>query len=135
MIASSITSEPERLHALCSLWQRTGCTLTLTLHGQSMTPTLPDGSRIRVRFSRELPALGQVAAYRRGNILVIHRLERFVPTERGEELVFRGDANAIPDPAVPADAVVGVVIGVGAPRLAYRIRRALRHVKRLLAPA
>jgi hypothetical protein len=76
--------------------------------GRSMAPTIPDGSLVRLRSTRDAPI-----ALRRGDVVlarmpargvVLHRVVRM----RGGMLQLRGDGNVGGDPPVTLDAVVAV---------------------------
>lgn len=125
--AAEITRDPARLAALCSLWQNAGEEVWVTLRGRSMTPAIPDGSRVLIRFGEMEPAIGETLAYRRGGRLIIHRLvsESVDPKGGGRQLHCRGDGNNSPDAPIDPSAVVGVVIAVRRPSAWRRVRRTI----------
>jgi hypothetical protein len=121
-----ITRDPERLAALCGLWQRGQREVWLTLQGGSMLPTLPPGSRLRLACGATEPAVGEVVAALQEGRLVIHRLVRIDRDAAGETLYLcRGDANPAADPPVTRAEIVGVVRESRKPPLAHRARVAL----------
>lgn len=136
--ARFLTKDPARLQALCELWQDDEREVWITIRGQSMTPTILSGSRLRLRCSRDVPEVGQIAAFRRGDILVIHRLIRIAESANGQRLfVFRGDGSRFEDPPVTLDEVVGMITAVRAPspvaRAAGLLRALFRRVRRFAA--
>lgn len=92
-----------------------------------MGQTIPHGSRVKVCCARWNVQKGEIAAYRRGGLLVIHRL---VDTQEangpdGHSLVFQGDANPASDLPIPPDRVIGVVVEILPPRLPVRFVHSL----------
>ena len=127
--AAALTHDPQRLQALCELWQEGEHDLWVTLQGSSMMPTLPPGSRLRLRCGGREPALGDVVAFRSGGRLVIHRLTHLDAHGR---LVCQGDANAASDPPITPQEVVGVVVETQSPRVSVRVRRKIGSALRRL---
>ena len=127
--AAAQTHDPQRLQALCTLWQEAEREVWVTLQGGSMRPTLRPGSRLRLRCGGREPVSGDVVAFRSGGRLVIHRLTHRDPQGR---LVCQGDANAAPDPPLTPQEVVGVVVEVQPPRGWLRVRQEIGGVLRRL---
>jgi hypothetical protein len=126
--AGAITRDPRRLAALCELWRSAGKEVWITLEGRSMTPGILPGSRLRLRCRPWEMQPGEVIAYRREGVLVVHRLLQSGDGTEGEgrHLLFQGDANEEPDPPVGPECVVGLVVEVQPPSAPMRVRRALR---------
>ena len=113
----------EQAHAL--LVER-GKPVTLDVTSDSMLPTLPAGSAVRVEPSVRSPRRGDLVVFRQAGYLVVHR---FLGAARTGDLRARGDAARPLDPPVPPEAVLGVVVAVrrdgewrslrGAPARAY----------------
>lgn len=127
---------PERLSALCDLWCEAGSEMWVTLRGRSMEPTLPAGSRLRLRFRRGPGRPGEVYAYLRREAVIVHRLVAVQPVPGSNQTLclFQGDGNARPDPPVPAAAVVAVVTETRPPVRARSLLRRLAACARRLAP-
>jgi hypothetical protein len=136
--AAEITHHPERLSALCELWQDEQRDVWITLQGTSMLPTFPPGTRLRLDCAPFAPQVGEVIAFLRGGGLIVHRLIAIEPAEGGAETVYicRGDADAHVDPPVHSRAVVGVVRETRAPSAWERLRLGIQALRRhpLLAP-
>jgi signal peptidase I len=127
--AVEITQHSERLPALCDLWKAGAHEVWITLEGGSMQPTLPPGSRLRIRCGQTRPQLGDVVAFCRNGELVIHRLIGTESAGAAEPTayLFRGDANPVPDPPVTAEQLVGVVVETRLPSWQTRCLNGLRH--------
>lgn len=113
---SPIAAEPafdsQRLLALSRLLKKGSREFEFPLHGNSMAPTLRDGSWIRVRPAAGGPfTAGQVLTYAAKDRLVAHRLVRSVKSGSAEYLITRGDATVCCDWPVEAMSVLGTVIG------------------------
>ena len=131
MNAAMTTRNPQRLAALCALWQEAERDVWLTLQGESMMPTILPGARLCVRCQgRDLP-LGTIIAFRRGRSLVVHRLKAVAWTDTGEQrLICQGDGNLHTDEPIAPEDVVGVVVAIRAPHAAARASLAVRRVLR-----
>lgn len=71
----------------------------------SMEPAVPTGSVVWIDQNRRDADVGDVVAYRLGDIIVTHRVVGF---DDAGDLITRGDANAAADPApVSRDRIVG----------------------------
>lgn len=115
--AASIVHTPQHLAGLCREWQEGDREVWLTLTGQGMAPALTPGFRLKVRCEAGRMDIGEIMAYRREGRIILHRLVAVVDhPESGQLLlIFRGDANREPDPAVPLEAVLGTVVAARKP--------------------
>jgi hypothetical protein len=76
------------------------------LVGNSMRPTLPGECQIDiVPLGRRVP-LGSLIVFANGSALVAHRLVR----KGRRHWVAQGDSRLVPDPLLPPDQVLGVVV-------------------------
>jgi hypothetical protein len=121
-------SDPQRLEALCDLWQKTEREVWITLQGASMCPTILPGEMILVRCHRRPVSIGSIVAYRSGGVLIVHRLKAVLQSDGPGEcrIVCQGDNRGKPDSPVPIDLVVGEVIQIGGPALWARAARRFR---------
>lgn len=97
--------------------------ITLTLQGQSMTPTLPPGTRIEVQRC-EPAALrpGQVVAFAHTGHIIAHRIMRVQEEPGGLVLVTKGDRGYYADDTlVPADHIIGLVSEAHDPETGARL--------------
>jgi hypothetical protein len=106
------TTIPSHLTSLTRLWQRSQTRACLTVRSGSMAPVIPTGSRVQVQFQPGLPEVGEIVVYQIGTALIIHRLMEIVNLSEGSYCICKGDANALPDPPIPADALLGIVIAI-----------------------
>ncbi len=120
--AAVLTRDPRRLAALCELWRGAGREVWVTIQGRSMTPGIPPGSRLLLRCGPVEPRPGDILAYRREGVLLVHRVVR---VEDGF-LVLKGDANPDLDDPVPPEDVLGTVVAVRRPPAVKRAWWALR---------
>jgi hypothetical protein len=92
---------------------RIACAAGLPFHfcglGRSMLPALRPGDDAQFAPFEGAPRRGDVLLYRAGDRLVAHRLHAF---EANGLLRLRGDLLASDDPLVPADAILGRLVGV-----------------------
>jgi hypothetical protein len=129
--AVEITGHPERLSALCELWQRQRQVVHVTLQGNSMLPAIPPGSTLRLACGDAEFVVGEVLAVRQQDRLVIHRLIRIDRESHSEALyICRGDANDFADPPIPRSQIVGVVRQYRPPTPYRRIVQLLRRGNR-----
>jgi hypothetical protein len=87
------------------------CVFETTVKGTSMEPTIPDGTRVRIRAS-DAAALqvGEVVACVSKGALFAHRVVHFRPRGPGGPCVItRGDNLALCDPPTRASEVLGRV--------------------------
>jgi hypothetical protein len=104
--------DSERLLALSRLLRKGSPEFEFFLQGKSMGPSLPDGSRIRVRLVADHQfTVGQVLTCVAQDRVVAHRLVRSVKSGSKEYLITRGDATVCCDWPVPSASVLGIVIG------------------------
>lgn len=74
-------------------WRHDRKTMLKRVTGRSMSPTLPPGSEVEIRYALDpKPKFGEVICFRRGCARVLHRfILRFGPV-----CVEKGDANRWP---------------------------------------
>jgi hypothetical protein len=95
------------LQAIANTWKRDQRTFQVTFGGVSMLPTINPGQEVRLLCTSVLPTPGTVVAFIHRNQIAVHRL--LASSRDGQWLITRGDAHVLPDPPVPASAVVGIV--------------------------
>jgi hypothetical protein len=102
---------------ILSLWAQEGKWAEITVSGISMSPLIPDGSRLTVRFGREGLAVGDVVLYTTPVHLVAHRVLRLGHGGRRWGWVkVKGDPLHAFDAAwIPVEDVVGRVVAVRRP--------------------
>ncbi len=85
--------------------------ITLALHGQSMTPTLPPGARVAVeRWDPAALRPGHVIAFARDGHIIAHRVMRVQSGPAGLLFITKGDRGYAADATViPATHVIGRV--------------------------
>ena len=94
-----------------NLVRDSNCVFETTVKGTSMEPTIPDGTRVRIRAS-DAAALqvGEVVACVSKGALFAHRIVHFRPRGPGGACVItRGDNLALCDPPTRASEVLGRV--------------------------
>ena len=103
----------EDMRSLAHLLKRSGSCIESEIRGPSMGPTLPPGTRVRIRCGEDLTfEPGQIVAFLSEDRLIAHRL-----LGRGRHgrargfLLTRGDATALCDAPVTATTVLGIVTG------------------------
>lgn len=87
-------------------------TFRLTLRGQSMRPFLKQGMEIKFRKlspSRQ-PAVGEVAAIRCRNGILVHRILRIRGPNRAREYFTKGDRRLAGDGWVGKNRLAGIMI-------------------------
>jgi signal peptidase I len=83
------------------------------LHGDSMWPTIPEGSLVRVeRLPISGIRLGDVVVWQQGNALVAHRVVQKIRSDEGWQLRTRGDNCAHSDRLLLPRAVLGRVTAI-----------------------
>ena len=102
----------------------------------SMSPSIEPGDLVIVVPGA--PKLGDVAVYRSGHGLVVHRVVGYVDCGAEKCLVTKGDANPVPDPEpVPPDRVVGrvalVLKGAGKPLMVLKTLPGVAAMSALVA--
>jgi hypothetical protein len=99
------------INIVARLLKQAGTTLECELSGASMGSSIPDGSRLRLRFVHEPElAIGDVVAFDAAGTVIVHRivgLGRFGPAR--SYVVTRGDGSLLIDHPVPRAAVLGIV--------------------------
>ena len=104
----------------------------LRVRGRSMTPLVPEGSRVRLRsVARNESLRGAVVAVDTGSYVAVHRVTR----ARANLVRTQGIARATPDPEWSTGDVIGVACSVASPGGAWRIgsERRLRTLGTLAA--
>gem|GEM_PF-5163713 len=104
----------------------------LRVRGRSMTPLVPEGSRVRLRsVSRNESLRGAVVAVDTGSYVAVHRVTR----ARANRIRTQGIARAQPDPEWSKGDVIGVACSVASPGCAWRIEseQRLRTLGRVAA--
>jgi len=90
-------------------------TAWLVATGRSMEPLIPAGSRLLVEFGAQPARIGDVILFRGRHGTVAHRLVAHRRSGDALELIAKGDHEALADPGIPVDAVLGVVREVRRP--------------------
>jgi hypothetical protein len=104
--------DSERLLAFSGLLGKRTREFEFLLHGKSMAPLLPDGSKIRVRFAADDQfTVGQVLIYARKDRVVAHRLVRSIKSADHRYVITRGDSTVCCDLPILATSVLGLVTG------------------------
>ena len=102
---------PDAVRALSSVLQRSSALIESEIRGSSMDPTLPNEAKVRIacRLTPEYQA-GDVVAYVWGDKLIAHRIVgRGKRRDTRGYYLTRGDGRYLCDPAVSADAILGLV--------------------------
>ncbi len=119
----------ERTALAVEVLERSG-SLRLQLRGESMLPTLWPGDEVDiVPCSPEEIRRGEVLLVFRGNRFLLHRVWRIL---RNGDVVTRGDAVPGPDPAVPAQAIVGKIARATRGGRTFRLWRRCSGMRRIL---
>lgn len=108
---------PHLTRGVLSLWAAEGKWAEVSLAGVSMTPLIPDGSRLTVRFGRGGLAVGDVILYATPTHLIAHRVLRLGRGgRRWGWLKVKGDPlHAGEGSWIPVEDVVGRVVAVTRP--------------------
>ncbi|HXI02978.1 MAG TPA: nucleotidyltransferase family protein [Candidatus Saccharimonadales bacterium] len=108
---------PPVTRGILSLWAREGKWADITLSGLSMSPLIPDGARLTVRFGRSGLAVGDVVLYTTPAHLIAHRVLRLGRGGRRWGWVkVKGDPVHPTEAAwIPVEDVVGRVVAVSRP--------------------
>jgi hypothetical protein len=109
--SSSHLIDPENLAGVLKILKRSREGLDSTVHGGSMGTTLPEGTRVRLRFSSPSEiAEGQVVAIAVNGRLIAHRVAHLGRSPQSKEfLVACGDAALLCDVPVHIRSVVGII--------------------------
>jgi hypothetical protein len=100
----------ERLLAFSSLLRKSSREIESCVRGGSMGSVLPEGSRIRIRFSTaDSFVAGQIVTYIAKDRLVAHRLVQCATSYDDHYLITRGDATVCCDAPVRTSSVIGIV--------------------------
>jgi hypothetical protein len=107
---SGAVFDRERLLALSSLLKKTSREFESCVCGGSMGSVLPEGSRIRIRFSTaDSFVAGQIVTYIAEDRLVAHRMVQSARSYDGHYVITRGDRTVCCDAPVRTSSVIGVV--------------------------
>jgi hypothetical protein len=84
------------------------------IRGNSMSPAIPHGARLRLRLSGQGPChVGDVVFYLADDGYMVHRVVSSARRVSGQTyLLTEGDARFAPDPPVPCSRVLGTVVAV-----------------------
>jgi len=111
MTTPPLNLRPEVLDAAVELMGQAGRHADLPVEGESMSPNLPDGSRIHVLLRPpSRPRMGDVLVFRQADSLVVHRYLCRVRRDGREWLRTRGDGKINFDPFVDPERVLGKVL-------------------------
>ena len=99
-----MTLDRNQLSGIAAIWKRQRRQLVARFGGTSMLPSIEPGTELTIDCGRT-PQLGDVVLAVAPTGLIVHRLV----IVHGELAVMCGDGTVIPDPAVPLDALFGVV--------------------------
>jgi hypothetical protein len=109
-VQSGAVFDRERLLALSSLLKKTSREFESCVRGGSMGSVLPEGSRIRIRFSTaDSFVAGQIVTYIAEDRLVAHRMVRSATSFDDHYIVTRGDCTVCCDAPVRTSSVIGIV--------------------------
>ena len=100
---------PMVIEATLETWAATGRCSTVPVQGYSMWPLLLPGDVAWVVHGRQGLRVGDIVAYRLGELLVIHRLLR---RQHAGMLLLAGDNQLLADRPVPLHAALGRVVAV-----------------------
>jgi signal peptidase I len=103
--------EADSVGAVLSLCEQAGIELIATVDGNSMTPNLSSGSRVRLRpVDPASLRVGDVIAFVHNRRLIAHRIVGLGRTRASRPYVLtRGDARPLIDVPVHRESIVGVV--------------------------
>lgn len=94
--------------AVAALLKNSGHEIESEIHGESMHPTLTEGSRIRIRCGRAHYQPGDIVAIL-GEPLIAHRVVGLGLCRSRRFVITRGDASWFCDPPVREEQILGVV--------------------------
>ena len=99
----SLVFEALHLHGYCRL----------QVSGSSMLPAIWPGETVLIeRWPMERLVPGDVVLHKTADRVFLHRLQAVRSCHSGVELITRGDTMLRPDPPVPAERLVGVLVGI-----------------------
>jgi hypothetical protein len=100
----------EWLLALSSLLKKNSREIESCVRGGSMGSALPEGSRIRIRFSTaDSFVAGQIVTYIAQDRLVAHRIVQSATSYDDHYVITRGDGTVFCDAPVRTSSVIGIV--------------------------
>jgi hypothetical protein len=100
-----VTLYRDHLAAVAAIWKRQRRQIVARFGGTSMLPSIAPRTELRIDCGRQ-PAIGDVVLAATEVGLIVHRLIAV----RGGHGIMRGDAAAVPDPAVPLGDIFGVAV-------------------------
>jgi len=110
----NLSDEAITAELLAESLRRSGSAI-ISVNGTSMHPTLQMGWRVYLRPAKGGDLrVGEIAVFRGGSYLMIHRLVWKVGPRGAQRLVFRGDYNRLRE-RVDASAVIAKVVAVEIP--------------------
>lgn len=105
-----VARETERLLALAAEARMRGASLSSTIAGESMLPTLAPGAAIEIDLAQRRYERGVVFAFVAGRGLTAHRvIGRGWGRRARNYWMTRGDATLVPDAPVRVDSILGRV--------------------------
>ena len=111
-IGALLERRPDGLLTLATRLKKTGGVIESRVVGYSMTGTIPDGARIRIRL-RAAPNYrrGEIVSFIRGTKLVVHRVVHLGRRKNARHyLLTCGDSLLLPDLPVPCASILGPVL-------------------------
>ena len=108
--SSAIGPDNEQILALSTFLRSGALEFETCVRGGSMGTTLPEGSKIRIRFvgGNQL-TVGQIVVYVSKYGVVAHRLVRCANSHGVQYLITRGDATTCCDVPIQSSTVFGIV--------------------------
>jgi hypothetical protein len=108
--------------------------LDLTIKGECMTGTLPDGSRVRTQ-RRAIYWPGDVIVYARGETMVCHRFLGYVRGRRAWLAITRADNGHEADALFPTWKILGKVVSLDGEQSPVIVKLRFKAVRQYLAAA
>lgn len=106
-----IITEPI-INAILKLWSQSGRHLQMKMVSNSMIPLICQGNELLIELNPKTIRLGDILIYRHNNLLIAHRLIKSYDVEGKSFLILKGDRVRHSDSPLPAEKVIGRVIGV-----------------------
>jgi hypothetical protein len=106
------TIPPALLESFVDLLRNSGRTVESIMVGNSMSPSIPNGSHIRIKCGRshQQTVGGVVVYFRNGHPVTCHRVVGWGRRKHVKDFVVtRGDGNLVCDVPTPRSTVLGVV--------------------------
>jgi len=100
----------DQLLAVRDIWKKIGRQMESTIQGGSMHPTLPEGTRIRIRVADDKEYVpGAVVACLQNEFLFAHRIVYRGQGRHSDVVITQGDAWILCDSPIRTSAIVGIV--------------------------